>query len=207
MLASRQSYSNFFVLIFCFFKQKTAYEISECDWSSDVCSSDLAKGLMERKGLTASGPPLPVLLKSLRKIGRASCREKSVKISVDLGGRRIIKKKKIKQTCWPSTPQLKPRAQERPAPASAWSLTRFENWSNAVFFFSSTRRHTRFLNVTGVQTCALPISSRRRHTRFLNSSHIQKSRMPSSARKKKTTNLKKTNNQKSTLNTSTKKEK
>src|SRR6056300_1381747 len=26
---------------FLFFKQKTAYEISECDWSSDVCSSDL----------------------------------------------------------------------------------------------------------------------------------------------------------------------
>ena len=27
----------------CFFylKQKTAYEIKECDWSSDVCSSDL----------------------------------------------------------------------------------------------------------------------------------------------------------------------
>src|ERR1051326_9583296 len=25
-----------------FFKQKTAYEIKECDWSSDVCSSDLA---------------------------------------------------------------------------------------------------------------------------------------------------------------------
>eukprot|EP01043_Picozoa_sp_COSAG02_P114401 COSAG02_NODE_50701_length_319_cov_0.422727_1_plen_75_part_10 len=23
-----------------FFKQKTAYGISECDWSSDVCSSD-----------------------------------------------------------------------------------------------------------------------------------------------------------------------
>ena len=23
-------------------KQKTAYEISECDWSSDVCSSDLS---------------------------------------------------------------------------------------------------------------------------------------------------------------------
>src|SRR6056300_1649668 len=28
---------------FFFFKQKTAYEISECDWSSDVCSSDLSK--------------------------------------------------------------------------------------------------------------------------------------------------------------------
>ena len=28
---------------FFFFKQKTAYEIKECDWSSDVCSSDLYK--------------------------------------------------------------------------------------------------------------------------------------------------------------------
>ena len=25
------------------FKHKTAYEIVDCDWSSDVCSSDLAK--------------------------------------------------------------------------------------------------------------------------------------------------------------------
>src|SRR6056300_1419384 len=30
-----------FGLRFFFFKQKTAYEISEGDWSSDVCSSDL----------------------------------------------------------------------------------------------------------------------------------------------------------------------
>ena len=30
------------VCIFFFFKQKTAYEIYQCDWSSDVCSSDLA---------------------------------------------------------------------------------------------------------------------------------------------------------------------
>ena len=29
------------VCSFFFFKQKTAYEIKECDWSSDVCSSDL----------------------------------------------------------------------------------------------------------------------------------------------------------------------
>src|SRR6187549_766861 len=28
-------------LLFFFFKQKTAYEIGWCDWSSDVCSSDL----------------------------------------------------------------------------------------------------------------------------------------------------------------------
>ena len=29
------------IKIYFFFKQKTAYEIKECDWSSDVCSSDL----------------------------------------------------------------------------------------------------------------------------------------------------------------------
>ena len=31
----------YIILFFFFFKQKTAYEIKECDWSSDVCSSDL----------------------------------------------------------------------------------------------------------------------------------------------------------------------
>src|SRR5258706_10635894 len=56
-----------------------------------------------------------------------------------------------------------------------------------LFFFSSRRRHTRLVSdwssdvcssdlkqktayersVTGVQTCALPISSRRRHTRLV----------------------------------------
>src|SRR3546814_16253800 len=30
---------------YCFFKQKTAYEMRISDWSSDVCSSDLAHGL------------------------------------------------------------------------------------------------------------------------------------------------------------------
>ena len=29
------------LFVFFFFKQKTAYEIRNCDWSSDVCSSDL----------------------------------------------------------------------------------------------------------------------------------------------------------------------
>src|SRR3546814_8140222 len=32
----------------------------------------------------------------------------------------------------------------------------------SFFFFSSRRRHTRCALVTGVQTCALPISARRR---------------------------------------------
>ena len=35
----------FVLCFFFFFKQKTAYEIKECDWSSDVCSSDLNWGV------------------------------------------------------------------------------------------------------------------------------------------------------------------
>src|SRR3546814_4008816 len=31
----------FFLVVFFFFKQKTAYEMRISDWSSDVCSSDL----------------------------------------------------------------------------------------------------------------------------------------------------------------------
>src|SRR3546814_5860481 len=34
-----------------FFKQKTAYEMRISDWSSDVCSSDLAKLLRDAQGL------------------------------------------------------------------------------------------------------------------------------------------------------------
>src|SRR3546814_19642900 len=84
------------------------------DWSSDVCSSDL--GRLPREPDMAFpeivGPAVPeglaLLTHILRhgellgelvvEIGRASCREKSVSVRVDLGGRRIIKKKnKTKQ--------------------------------------------------------------------------------------------------------------
>ena len=36
------------VVVVFFFKQKTAYEILTCDWSSDVCSSDLEAGSRKR---------------------------------------------------------------------------------------------------------------------------------------------------------------
>src|SRR3546814_1938633 len=35
------------LLLFFFFKQKTAYEMRISDWSSDVCSSDLVRALGE----------------------------------------------------------------------------------------------------------------------------------------------------------------
>ena len=50
-------------VFFFFFKQKTAYEIKECDWSSDVCSSDLhqvnrkrVKRLMDLMGIASLAP-------------------------------------------------------------------------------------------------------------------------------------------------------
>src|SRR5210317_176861 len=36
------------IFFFFFFKQKTAYEISECDWSPDVCSSALTQDPFSR---------------------------------------------------------------------------------------------------------------------------------------------------------------
>src|SRR3546814_3783749 len=39
------SYDFYLVFFFFFFKQKTAYEMRISDWSSDVCSSDLAMAM------------------------------------------------------------------------------------------------------------------------------------------------------------------
>src|SRR3546814_7145350 len=36
-----------FFVVFFFFKQKTAYEMRISDWSSDVCSSDLAQAFAD----------------------------------------------------------------------------------------------------------------------------------------------------------------
>ena len=53
--------------VFFFFKQKTAYEIKECDWSSDVCSSDLAiTDLIDR--VRPSGGPDVIAHRAARKL-------------------------------------------------------------------------------------------------------------------------------------------
>src|SRR3546814_19927928 len=107
------------VCVCFFFKQKTAYELRISDWSSDVCSSDLLKTLLNQTpllrnlglrardggaGFCGRRPgyrycPLSWILSysglwhfSGGKIGRASCRER-VSVRVDLGGRRLINKK------------------------------------------------------------------------------------------------------------------
>src|SRR6184192_1798766 len=45
-----------YFFFFFFFKQKTAYEMSIGDWSSDVCSSDLLHELRVGEGREASRP-------------------------------------------------------------------------------------------------------------------------------------------------------
>src|SRR3546814_17772779 len=48
------------VYYFFFFKQKTAYEMRISDWSSDVCSSDLAVGELDLVDLRLDVVPLHV---------------------------------------------------------------------------------------------------------------------------------------------------
>src|SRR3546814_11910487 len=110
------------VTCFFFFKQKTAYEMRISDWSSDVCSSDLADGcrdfsLRDVPPVAQSPPYRHGHARTRRQRGdprrraeppdrrRAGLRDrksvvegKSVPVRVDLGGRRIIKKKKTIKT-------------------------------------------------------------------------------------------------------------
>src|SRR3546814_15979604 len=86
--------------LFFFFKQKTAYEMRISDWSSDVCSSDLLTRIPGFGRPRRTWARCPIW-------GSAPCRQsfqvherseerrvgKSVSVRVDLGGRRIIKKK------------------------------------------------------------------------------------------------------------------
>src|SRR3546814_4562204 len=79
-------YTIFFVVAFVvfFFKQKTAYEMRISDWSSDVCSSDLAgKVAHEFRGTLSFPWPATADAKGKHlfelgygQIGRASCRER-----------------------------------------------------------------------------------------------------------------------------------
>src|SRR6059036_899495 len=53
--------NNIFIFIFFFFKQKTAYEITYGDWSSDVCSSDLVAFTAAEQRLEHRAEVLPHL--------------------------------------------------------------------------------------------------------------------------------------------------
>src|SRR3546814_6267537 len=68
------------VYFFFFFKQKTAYEMRISDWSSDVCSSDLAAW----RRLRASGLSPAVDIKSLPQLGGLSLRRVAAALQIPL---------------------------------------------------------------------------------------------------------------------------
>src|SRR3546814_12813305 len=105
---------------FVFFKQTTAYEMRISDWSSDVCSSDLVATVPDRRRVAARrdlharfygqrqrcarlgehvgrfGLHLGGVSGHVPALGQdrtSVVQGKSVSVRVDLGGRRIIKKK------------------------------------------------------------------------------------------------------------------
>src|SRR3546814_13575431 len=100
-------------LFLFFFKQKTAYEMRISDWSSDVCSSDLPQ-----PASSSASPASSTCMISARRCGSSRCdcghsryaqpaatdrkrvvSGKGVAVRVDLGGRRILKKKTTRNTC------------------------------------------------------------------------------------------------------------
>src|SRR3546814_17270926 len=107
--------------LFFFFKQKTAYEMRISDWSSDVCSSDLARGFRRSYGWVSLGRRLlserigfaalccaQLLADAVELVGHPGHRPggdrkrvvlgKGVSVRVDLGGRRSVKQKNKTQT-------------------------------------------------------------------------------------------------------------
>src|SRR3546814_13448354 len=102
-------------VLFFFFKQKTAYEMRISDWSSDVCSSDLAAPCAHdreniprlrspprhRAGATTAGcrlapqprPRACALTHPACGDRKSAVEGKSVSVRVELGGRLIIKQK------------------------------------------------------------------------------------------------------------------
>src|SRR3546814_14462329 len=54
------------LLIFFFFKQKTAYEMRISDWSSDVCSSDLLEIDLLGQAVRRGGKPIDLTAREFR---------------------------------------------------------------------------------------------------------------------------------------------
>src|SRR3546814_7512234 len=63
---------HLFFLYFFFFKQMTAYEMRISDWSSDVCSSDLAAGRLAAAGIEEPRRDARLLLADALGVGQGA---------------------------------------------------------------------------------------------------------------------------------------
>src|SRR5437762_12851700 len=89
-------------MLFFFFSSRRRHTRYIGDWSSDVCSSDLIYDAAGVAGVVdvvvehalAAAAPVTVLVPVAREQHAARSEERRVGKSVDVGGRRVIKKKK-----------------------------------------------------------------------------------------------------------------
>src|SRR3546814_7275322 len=81
-------------LFFFFFKQKTAYEMRISDWSSDVCSSDLA-GSSTTCPSTETQPPLMYCSASVREHPARSATRFDSRTGSDMDQRRGIRTRSV----------------------------------------------------------------------------------------------------------------
>ena len=89
---------------FFFFKQKTVYELKECDWISDVCSSDLGSSTWARvrqiqdfmgKPIDEAGPSTPVIILGFNAVPQVG--EKFVEVNDQKSAEERIAKKQKKE--------------------------------------------------------------------------------------------------------------
>src|SRR5438105_14526366 len=83
-------------IFFFFFSSRRRHTRSTRDWSSDVCSSDLAK-YPDTFALALTADDVEKIEKQGKIASLIRSEERRVGKSVDLGGRRIIKKKRKKR--------------------------------------------------------------------------------------------------------------
>src|SRR3546814_13810327 len=74
------------LILFFFFKQKTAYEMRISDWSSDVCSSDLAKRGKRVRGRSRIAGTLAIAMGALTLTGAAPTPRTATFAWVDYAG-------------------------------------------------------------------------------------------------------------------------
>src|SRR5476649_1760937 len=154
------SCSSFFFL----FSSRRRHTISLCDWSSDVCSSDLQRfldqGLFYRAVERGAGRPVRRLRhrSEERRVGK-ECRSRwspyHYKKKAGANSwliRRFIRSCRQRQARTPQNERRRPRQNRRRSKCALGQAKK----RRALFFFQAEdgiRGHC----VTGVQTCALPI--------------------------------------------------